>query len=82
MDKAAAIHDYCKGRIRDSYGIGTNLTNDVGVTPLNIVIKLARCRTGPDKTWHPVVKLSDDIGKHTGDSQELAHCMAVLERSR
>lgn len=80
MDKAVAIHTYCRGRIRDSYGIGTNLTNDVGVTPLNMVIKLSRCRTGPGRGWHPVVKLSDDPGKNTGNADELRHCIRVLER--
>jgi nicotinate phosphoribosyltransferase len=45
-------------------GIGTSITNDVGVTPLNMVIKM----TGADfgKGMIPVVKLSDDVGKHTG----------------
>lgn len=80
IEKAVHIHEKCVGRIRDSYGIGTNLTNDVGVTPLNIVIKLARCRTEPDKAWHNAIKLSDDPAKHTGDPEELAHCINVLQR--
>ncbi len=80
IDKVVHIHERCKGRIRDSYGIGTNLTNDVGVIPLNIVIKLVKCRTAPDKQWHNAVKLSDNIAKHTGDNEELAHCLNVLER--
>ncbi len=80
IDKAVLIHNKCKGRILDSYGIGTNLTNDVGVTPLNIVIKLSKCRTSPDKQWHNVVKLSDNIAKHTGDEEELNHCISVLRR--
>ncbi|ACN13421.1 PncB [Desulforapulum autotrophicum HRM2] len=80
IDKAVHIHNHCINRIRDSYGIGTNLTNDVGVTPLNMVIKLAKCRTAPEKDWHNAIKLSDDKGKHTGDSEELAHCIKVLER--
>ena len=81
IEKAVHIHRKCVGRINDSYGIGTNLTNDVGVTPLNIVIKLAKCRTEPDKAWHKAVKLSDDRAKHTGDREELAHCINVLQRS-
>lgn len=81
IDKAVMIHNTCKGRIRDSYGIGTNLTNDVGVIPLNIVIKLSKCRTAPDKQWHNVVKLSDNVAKHTGDEDELKHCISVLKRS-
>jgi len=81
IKKAVNIHNHCVGRIRDSYGIGTNLTNDVGVTPLNMVIKLAKCRTAPEKEWHNAIKLSDDPGKHTGESEELAHCINVLKRS-
>lgn len=80
IDKAVHIHECCKDRIRDSYGIGTNLTNDVGVIPLNIVIKLVKCRTAPDKQWHNAVKLSDNIAKHTGDEEEVAHCINVLQR--
>lgn len=80
IEKSVNIHKHCIGKIRDSYGIGTNLTNDVGVTPLNMVIKLAKCRISPEKEWHNAIKLSDDTGKHTGDSEELAHCIKVLER--
>ncbi|GAB6142966.1 nicotinate phosphoribosyltransferase [Desulfocicer niacini] len=80
IEKAVHIHKKCVGRINDSYGIGTNLTNDVGVTPLNIVIKLAKCRTAPDKAWHKAIKLSDNTAKHTGDQEELDHCIKVLQR--
>ena len=80
IDKAVAIHEYCKGKIKDSYGIGTNLTNDVGVIPLNIVIKLSKCRTTPDKEWHNTIKLSDDMGKHTGDKEEIDYCINLLKR--
>ena len=39
------------------FGIGTNLTNDIGLTPLNIVMKLTRCN------GQPVAKLSDSPGQ-------------------
>jgi len=77
-EKAVKIHQYCNGRIRDAYGIGTNLTNDVGVTPLNMVIKLTKCRASIDKPWRNTVKLSDDKGKHTGDPKELKTCMEIF----
>lgn len=54
---------YCKGRIKCSFGIGTSLTNDVGVKPLNMVIKLSKVN------GIPVVKLGDGIGKETGDQK-------------
>lgn len=77
-EKAVMIHRYCSGRVRDAYGIGTNLTNDVGVTLLNMVIKLTACRVSPDTPWRNTVKLSDDPGKHTGDPDELEYCMRLF----
>lgn len=44
-------------RIKTAFGIGTNLTNDVGLAPLNNVIKLVKVN------GFPVAKLSDDKGK-------------------
>ena len=80
IEKAVWIHNYCKGKIKDSYGIGTNLTNDVGVTPLNIVIKLSKCRINAGKDWHSTIKLSDDPGKYTGDREEIEYCKGLLKR--
>jgi len=78
VEKAVKIHQYCNGRIRDAYGIGTNLTNDVGVVPLNMVIKLTKCRVSVNKPWRNTVKLSDDKGKQTGDPKELKTCMDIF----
>nr|WP_319396682.1 nicotinate phosphoribosyltransferase [uncultured Desulfobacter sp.] len=78
VDRAIKIHQFCRGAVKDSYGIGTNLTNDVGVTPLNIVIKLSWVQPEPDMDGRPTVKLSDDPGKHTGDPGELRYCRKVL----
>jgi nicotinate phosphoribosyltransferase len=41
------------GRCRLAFGVGTNLTNDLGYTPLQIVIKMTRCN------GQPVAKLAD-----------------------
>lgn len=78
VEKAVKIHKYCNGRIRDVYGIGTSLTNDVGAIPLNIVIKLTKCRASLDKPWRNTVKLSDEKGKHTGTREELKNCMGIF----
>ena len=64
-------------RIRPLFGIGTNLTNDVGVTPLNFVIKLFRVIL-PDSQVVPVVKLSDDVGKISGDQRALQAAYSEL----
>ena len=58
---AIKIYKEFVGLIGISFGIGTSLTNSLGVTPLNIVIKLVECN------GMPVVKLSDNEGKAIGD---------------
>ncbi len=73
-----AIHTQCNGKIKDAYGIGTHLTNDVGVTPLNMVIKLSQCQVCPESPWQQTVKLSDNRGKQTGNKKELDHCRKLL----
>ncbi len=65
--RAIEIAKYCEGKIKCSFGIGTNFTNDVGVKPLNIVIK-ADCAGRKGQPMLPTVKLSDSIGKITGDT--------------
>ncbi|MGB5447155.1 MAG: nicotinate phosphoribosyltransferase [Psychromonas sp.] len=45
------------GRIKVSFGVGTNLMNDVGNVPLNIVIKMVSVN------GKPVAKISDEPGK-------------------
>lgn len=57
FDKAQAIYDHFRNRINVSFGIGTYLSNDTNVDPLNIVIKLQYVN------GHPVAKLSDVQGK-------------------
>jgi nicotinate phosphoribosyltransferase len=53
FDKAQTIYDHFKDKINVSFGIGTYLSNDTHVKPLNIVIKLQYVN------GHPVAKLSD-----------------------
>lgn len=57
-------------------GIGTHITNDVGVTPLNMVIKMTSANFG--QGFKPVVKLSDDIGKNTGQVKTILDVKAAL----
>lgn len=74
---AILIGNYCRGKIKCSFGIGTNLTNDVGVTPLNMVIKMSEAKPENDE-WIKTIKLSDTPGKHTGDSKEIEIAKYVL----
>ena len=57
FDKAQDIYNHFHNRINVSFGIGTFITNDTNVDPLNIVIKLQYVN------GHPVAKISDTPGK-------------------
>ncbi len=57
LPTALDIYRHFADRTQLGFGIGTNLSNDVGLTPLNIVMKLVRCN------GEPVAKLSDSPGK-------------------
>ena len=76
--KALEIQKYCHNKIRCSFGIGTNLTNDTGFEPSNIVMKLTQCKMNANQEWMECIKLSDDIGKHSGSSQEVDACLYDL----
>ena len=54
---AIRLFEYFKGRSQTAFGIGTNLTNDLGYEPLQIVIKMTRCN------GQPVAKISDEPSK-------------------
>ena len=76
--KALDIQEYCKNKIRCSFGIGTNLTNDTGFEPSNIVMKLTQCKMNVNQEWRECIKLSDDEGKHTGSLEEVQACLHEL----
>ena len=57
FDKAQALFDHFRDRTKVSFGIGTFVSNDTNVDPLNIVIKLQYVN------GNPVAKLSDAQGK-------------------
>ncbi|WP_201526704.1 nicotinate phosphoribosyltransferase [Psychrobacter frigidicola] len=74
LNKAWELHQYFKDRIKTSFGIGTNLTNDMGLTQMNIVLKLVECN------GQPVAKLSDSPGKTMiNNDTYLAYLRQVFE---
>ena len=79
-ERAIEIANYCKGRIGASFGIGTNFSNDVGngVRPMNIFMKLWKCKMTEKERWNPCVKLSDVDGKHTGEPEEIELAQRTL----
>ncbi len=68
------LYNQFKGRAQLAFGIGTNLTNDLGYEPLQIVIKMVRCN------GQPVAKLSDTPSKNMCDDEKyLAYLRQVFE---
>jgi nicotinate phosphoribosyltransferase len=58
------IYERFVGRAQMSFGIGTNLGNDVGIKALNIVIKMVRAN------GRPVAKVSDEPGKSMCEDED------------
>ncbi|ALC17619.1 nicotinate phosphoribosyltransferase [Desulfuromonas soudanensis] len=69
---ALKIYDTFKGEANVAFGIGTNLTNDLGVPALNIVIKMTRCRN------QPVAKISDSPGKEMCEDDAFLQYLASV----
>ena len=57
FDKAQDLYNFFKDKAKVSFGIGTFVSNDTDIEPLNIVIKLQSVN------GNPVAKLSDSEGK-------------------
>lgn len=75
MPKAIALYQHFGDRVQTGFGIGTNLTNDVGPEPLHIVMKLVRCND------QPVAKLADSPGKTLcEDDTFLAYLRQVFDK--
>lgn len=64
FDRATNILAHFKGRVKVAFGIGTYISNDTDVTPLNIVMKTTFCN-GMD-----VAKISDVAGKGMCKNEE------------
>ncbi|HEX4583210.1 MAG TPA: nicotinate phosphoribosyltransferase [Burkholderiaceae bacterium] len=63
FDRVVELYRRFQSRARVRFGVGTHLTNDLGHTPLQIVIKMVRCN------GQPVAKLSDSPEKNMCDDQ-------------
>jgi nicotinate phosphoribosyltransferase len=63
VTKAIALYRHFADRVQLGFGIGTHLSNDLGLTPLNIVMKLTHAN------GQPVAKLSDSPGKTLCDDE-------------
>ncbi|MGF7153691.1 nicotinate phosphoribosyltransferase [Novosphingobium gossypii] len=81
VDTIEQTYRHFHGRVRMSFGWGTNLTNDFrgcdpdrgdGLEPISLVCKVV------DADGRPAVKLSDNPGKATGDPAEIARYLRVF----
>ncbi|RUP26750.1 MAG: nicotinate phosphoribosyltransferase [Curvibacter sp.] len=74
IPRTIELYQQFRGRCLLAFGIGTNLTNDLGCEPLQIVIKMTRCN------GQPVAKLSDSPNKNMCDDEKyLAYLRQVFE---
>ena len=76
VPRTIELYQQFKGRCQLAFGIGTNLTNDLGYEPLQIVIKMVQCN------GQPVAKLSDTPAKNMCDDEKyLAYLRQVFDIS-
>ena len=74
VPRTIELYQQFEGRCQLAFGIGTNLTNDLGCEPLQIVIKMVRCN------GQPVAKLSDTPSKDMCDDEKyLAYLRQVFD---
>ncbi|CAN5897444.1 nicotinate phosphoribosyltransferase [soil metagenome] len=74
VPRTIELYQQFRGRCLLAFGIGTNLTNDLGYEPLQIVIKMIRCND------QPVAKLSDTPSKNMcEDEKYLAYLRQVFD---
>jgi len=65
LDTILRLSDRFSGRIKLSFGWGTNLTNDLGFEPISIVVKAV------EAAGSRTVKLSDNLAKATGTKEDI-----------
>lgn len=79
VERCIEIHNYCAGRVKDSYGVGTHITCDIdGAKPSNIVVKLTKGRITELREWHNCIKLSCDKGKTLGNKEKCAYILSQI----
>lgn len=65
VDLMIGLHRHFRDRIGHTFGIGTNLTNDLGLKPISIVVKASKAN------GRSTVKLSDNLAKAMGSPEEV-----------
>lgn len=70
IEKMLKLYGEFEGKLKPAFGWGTDLTNDLGYKPLNIVMKIVECN------GRPVAKLSDSPGKTMCENQDYVTWLA------
>jgi len=65
VEKIIELREKFHDRIQVSFGWGTNLTNDLGLAPISMVVKLV------ESNGHGTVKLSDNLAKAIGKPEDV-----------
>jgi len=73
IDEIVRLNEHFKDRVNVVFGWGTTLTNDLGLKPLNIVMKAT------EVNGTSTVKLSDNPGKHTGPADKVAQYQTIFK---
>ncbi len=71
LDMIVRLYNEFKNEIKVSFGWGTLLTNDLGLSPISIVIKAMRARRDAGSVWIDTCKLSDNIAKAMGTRETI-----------
>lgn len=72
LDTILALSERFHGRVKLSFGWGTNLTNDMGFDPIAIVVKAV------EAAGRRTVKLSDNLAKATGTKEDIARFKRIF----
>jgi nicotinate phosphoribosyltransferase len=81
VESIESTYRHFAGRVRMSFGWGTNLTNDfedcavidnAALSPISLVCKVV------EANGRPAVKLSDNLNKATGSAEEIARYLKVF----
>lgn len=70
-NKVIEQDSYSTGKIHKIYGIGTDLSCDVGLGFLHLSMVIKVIYVWVDEKWIPVIKLSDNLAKSIGPKDEV-----------
>jgi nicotinate phosphoribosyltransferase len=79
IGQIVGLQKHFEGRIQILFGWGTTLTNDMGIKPLNVVMKATHVRLPATGQAADTVKLSDNPGKHTGPDTQVRRYQQIFK---